>query len=368
VGGWGGDQWELGERRSAAAPSSTRSRATAGRVLTHPRRTSPRENTSALLDEKDVDQFMAYYSGIMYKVGPGSAPPRAASRWLGPRASLRARLPWSVRRRLSDCGGPGPARDCLADTGTPRCVLPLPPRCAPQAILVATQRSFAAIKRRVGSHASTGIFFLERPFFDVDIELKVGRRARPGRQGGLGADCEARRAPGRNRHSRRPPLLRPLSAPQVPNVTVNPTLEAIQQAINSTAKTILQVRRRLGRSLGAFYWRMHPTSTARHGSHRYLCATALPPPRPDLQAPALLGPAAGRPRHVPRDDRPGQGGGQERAAADRLRGGHQGAGEGWCRPCWHAEAEAVWAWVALSPPFHSPPPHRLPGCRVHIQL
>jgi hypothetical protein len=29
---------------------------------------------------------------------------------------------------------------------------------------------------------------------------------------------------------------------QVPNVSMNPTLEAIQEAINSTAKTILQVR------------------------------------------------------------------------------------------------------------------------------
>ncbi|KIZ06068.1 Dynein gamma chain, flagellar outer arm [Monoraphidium neglectum] len=42
-----------------------------------------------------------------------------------------------------------------------------------KAILASTQRSFAAIKRRVGSHTSTGIFFMERPFFDVDVELKV---------------------------------------------------------------------------------------------------------------------------------------------------------------------------------------------------
>lgn len=41
---------------------------------------------------------------------------------------------------------------------------------------------------------------MERPFFDVNVELKL------------------------------------------PSVSMNPTLEAIQEAINSTAKTILQVR------------------------------------------------------------------------------------------------------------------------------
>jgi hypothetical protein len=44
---------------------------------------------------------------------------------------------------------------------------------APQAILGATQRSFAAMKRRLGSKATTGIFYMERPFFNVDVELKV---------------------------------------------------------------------------------------------------------------------------------------------------------------------------------------------------
>lgn len=42
-----------------------------------------------------------------------------------------------------------------------------------QSILLATQRSFAAMKRRLGSKAATGIFYMERPFFDVDVELKV---------------------------------------------------------------------------------------------------------------------------------------------------------------------------------------------------
>lgn len=52
----------------------------------------------------------------------------------------------------------------------------------PQAVLGATQRSFAAMKRRLGSKAATGIFYMERPFFNVDVELKVRRRRsyRPG--------------------------------------------------------------------------------------------------------------------------------------------------------------------------------------------
>lgn len=30
------------------------------------------------------------------------------------------------------------------------------------------------MKRRLGSKTATGVFFMERPFFDVDVELKVG--------------------------------------------------------------------------------------------------------------------------------------------------------------------------------------------------
>jgi hypothetical protein len=57
--------------------------------------------------------------------------------------------------------------------------LPLQPlvfalyQCILQSILSATQRSFAAMKRRLGSKHTTGIFYLERPFFNVDVELKV---------------------------------------------------------------------------------------------------------------------------------------------------------------------------------------------------
>jgi hypothetical protein len=29
------------------------------------------------------------------------------------------------------------------------------------------------MKRRLGSKATTGIFYMERPFFNVDVELKV---------------------------------------------------------------------------------------------------------------------------------------------------------------------------------------------------
>lgn len=68
---------------------------------------------------------------------------------------------------------------------------------------MATQRSFYAMKRRLGSKAATGIFYMERPFFDVDVELKV------------------------------------------PNVSMNPTLEEIQEAINTTAKKILGTSKKL---------------------------------------------------------------------------------------------------------------------------
>lgn len=44
-----------------------------------------------------------------------------------------------------------------------------------QSILLATQRSFAAMKRRLGSKTATGIFYMERPFFDVDVELQVSK-------------------------------------------------------------------------------------------------------------------------------------------------------------------------------------------------
>jgi dynein heavy chain len=68
-----------------------------------------------------------------------------------------------------------------------------------QAILTATKKSFNAMKKRLGSRSSGGFLFVERPFFDVDVELTV------------------------------------------PNVSMNPSLEDIQGAINSTAKKVLKV-------------------------------------------------------------------------------------------------------------------------------
>ena len=63
-----------------------------------------------------------------------------------------------------------------------------------QAILAATRASFTALKHRLGSKSSGAFMFLERPFFDVDVELKV------------------------------------------PDVVMQPSLEEIQGAINTTAK------------------------------------------------------------------------------------------------------------------------------------
>ncbi|PNH08753.1 Dynein gamma chain, flagellar outer arm [Tetrabaena socialis] len=71
------------------------------------------------------------------------------------------------------------------------------------AIMVCTLRSLQAMKRRLGSKTSTGIFFMDRPFFDVDVELKV------------------------------------------PNVCMNPNLEDIQAAINQCAKKVLTISKQL---------------------------------------------------------------------------------------------------------------------------
>ena len=67
-----------------------------------------------------------------------------------------------------------------------------------QAILTATRASFLAMKKRLGSRSSGGFLYVERPIFGVDVELTV------------------------------------------PKVSMNPSLEEIQGAINSTAKKILR--------------------------------------------------------------------------------------------------------------------------------
>ena len=68
-----------------------------------------------------------------------------------------------------------------------------------QAILTCTKNSFGKLKSRLGSKASGGFLFVEGPFFDVDVELTV------------------------------------------PNVSMNPRLEDIQGAVNTTAKKVLRV-------------------------------------------------------------------------------------------------------------------------------
>lgn len=65
------------------------------------------------------------------------------------------------------------------------------------AILNATKNSFIALKKRLGSRVTGGFLFVERPFFDVDVELSV------------------------------------------PNVTMSPSLEEIQTAINQCALLVI---------------------------------------------------------------------------------------------------------------------------------
>ena len=52
--------WHTKARRQACIPQLP--------VLLPPCRTYPRENPQCILDEKEVDMFRAYYTGIMYKV------------------------------------------------------------------------------------------------------------------------------------------------------------------------------------------------------------------------------------------------------------------------------------------------------------
>ena len=72
-----------------------------------------------------------------------------------------------------------------------------------QAVLACTQKSLQVMKRRLGSKISGGFLFVERPIFDVDVELKV------------------------------------------PNVVMNPPLTEIQAAINTCAKAILKTSQSL---------------------------------------------------------------------------------------------------------------------------
>ena len=65
-----------------------------------------------------------------------------------------------------------------------------------QALLAATKASFVAMKTRLGSRASGGFLFVEHPFFNVGVELAV------------------------------------------PAVALNPSLAAIQVAINAVAKQV----------------------------------------------------------------------------------------------------------------------------------
>lgn len=104
------------------------------------------------------------------------------------------------------------------------------------------------MKRRLGSKASTGIFYMERPFFDVDVQLQVlvlgwhaassrvllCRGSTPSRARSLSLSCKKK--------SCRVCACCCPSITQVPHITLNPTLNGIQDAINSTAKAILQAR------------------------------------------------------------------------------------------------------------------------------
>ena len=68
--------------------------------------------------------------------------------------------------------------------------------CGMQAIATATSESFSALRRKLGARGRNGVPSAEKPFFDVAVELSI------------------------------------------PNVNINPPLEAIQGAITTTAKQV----------------------------------------------------------------------------------------------------------------------------------
>ena len=73
------------------------------------------------------------------------------------------------------------------------------------AVLRATRRSFGRLRRRVGSRASGGFLFVERPFFEVTVELAV------------------------------------------PYVVLQPSVDEIQRAVNNVAKKILKASHEIRR-------------------------------------------------------------------------------------------------------------------------
>jgi hypothetical protein len=145
----------------------------------------PRENPEVAADEADVGLLRSYFSGEMYKVGSSS--PRAYT------ADLRPDwhgLPWRQPPGLLQSAAAQLARQRRLPYDPP------PPPPSLQAILACTRSTFTAMKRRLASSTCTGIFYMERPFFDVDVELKVTMMqavaaALPGVRAGAGANQSA---------------------------------------------------------------------------------------------------------------------------------------------------------------------------------
>eukprot|EP00854_Cymbomonas_tetramitiformis_P001067 gene1068-1616_t len=85
-----------------------------------------------------------------------------------------------------------------------------------QAVLAATKNTFNKMKKRLGSRSSGGFLFVERPFFDVDVELSI------------------------------------------PDVRMNPSLEEIQLSINQCAKKVLRC------SVDIEMWGQDPARPKKH--------------------------------------------------------------------------------------------------------
>ena len=98
-----------------------------------------------------------------------------------------------------------------------------------QSILTCTRTSFLAMRTRLGSRSSGGFLYIERPIFGVDVEL------------------------------------------QIPRVTMNPSLDDIQDAINVVAKKMLKASEKL------HMWGLGTEDTTGGGNSPSKAANTAPP-------------------------------------------------------------------------------------------
>lgn len=154
-------------------------------------KTYPRENQEVVLEESELDLFTRHYSRQMYQAVLECTQKSLAA--MKKRLGSKVWDVWHAPRRMFTHSLLDPL--ICRHTHIDRFRFQHTRRLA-ACRHFAFQRAHIVTSQRT-LQVSGGIFYLERPFFDVDVELKV------------------------------------------PNVSMNPSLDEIQEAINSCAKKIL---------------------------------------------------------------------------------------------------------------------------------